>query len=373
MKYCKRCINSDTRPNIQFDEDGVCPVCRHFDQRRQGAIDWQARRKELEEIGRWGRENSKCGYDCIVAVSGGKDSTRQAFYVRDELKLKPLLVSSVYPPEQLVDRGAYNMSNMVAHGFDHISISLNPQVWKKMMRQAFFKYSNWCKSTELALYAIPIHTAIAYKIPLVFLGENPAYTIGESHGSTDGDASRMKYCNTLAGGRPDHLVTEDIDAKEMYFYTYPPDDDMEYAKIRIAYLGYFIEDFTAFKNAEFAIAHGLKIRKELPEEIGDITRSQSLDEDFYMVNQMMKYVKLGFGQVTDKVCEAINLGIMDRETGIDLAKKYDGKCHHRYVEKFCKYLEISEDEFWEVVESCRDHNIWERDENGHWKLKLEMK
>ena len=92
-----------------------------------------------------------------------------------------------------------------------------------------------------------------------------------------------------------------------------------------------------------------------------------------MINQMMKYVKFGFGQVTDKVCEAINLGIMDRETGIDLAKKYDGKCHHRYVEKFCKYLGISEDEFWEVVESYRDHNIWERDKDGQWKLKVEMK
>jgi N-acetyl sugar amidotransferase len=367
MKFCKQCVNPDTRPNTEFDAHGLCPVCQSH-KRNKGLVNWEGRAKDLQDILEWGRQQSKCAYDCIVGVSGGKDSLRQAFHARDELGGNPLLVSCMYPPEQLVDRGAENLSNMVAHGFDTLTISLNPQVWKQMMREAFFQFGNWCKSTELPLYALPIHASIAYKIPLVFLGENPAFTIGESHGSTDGDATRMKYSNTLAGGTPDYLMTPDVSRKDVYFYTYPTDNEMTYGKVRIVYMGHYIKDFNAWENREFSVAHGLTLRTEPIEEIGDITRSQSLDENFYMVNQMLKQMKLGFGQVTDKVAEFVNLGIMTREEGVELVKKYDGKCHDRYIKGFCNYLGITEEEFWRVAESFRNRDLWRKNDSGDWEL-----
>jgi N-acetyl sugar amidotransferase len=372
MRYCKKCVNPDTRPNIHFDEEGVCFPCRFAEQKSQNAVDWAARRSELDEITRWGKEHTSSSYDCIVTVSGGKDSTRQALYARDELGLKPLLVSCVYPPEQQSERGARNLSNLIEHGFDTISLSLNPQVWKTMMRQGFLKYANWCKSTELALYAIPVHVAIAYKIPLIFLGENPAFTIGEKAGGLTGDASRMKYGNTLSGGLPEPLMTESITQQDVHFYRYPSEDDVSYANLRLVYLGYYIEDFNHFKNGEFAIANGLEIRNEPPEKIGDINGYTALDEDFVIVNQMIKYIKFGFGRVTDQAAEGIALGLMDRKTGIELVKKYDGKCDKSYIERFCQYLDISEDKFWEVVESVRGKDIWEKDGNGEWKLKVDI-
>lgn len=372
MRYCKKCVNPDTRPNIHFDAEGVCFPCRFAEQKQQNAVDWMARRKELEEITRWGKEHSKSSYDCIVTVSGGKDSTRQALYARDELGLKPLLVSCVYPPEQLSERGARNLTNLISHGFDTISLSLNPQVWKTMMRQGFLKYANWCKSTELALYAIPIHVAIAYKIPLVFLGENPAFTIGEKAGGLDGDASKMKYGNTLSGGLPEPLMTESVTRKDVHFYRYPSDSDIQYGNLRLVYLGYYIEDFNHYKNGEFAIANGLEIRTEPPEKIGDINGYTALDEDFVIVNQMIKYVKYGFGRVTDQAAEGIALGLFDRKTGIELVKKYDGKCDPMYIERFCRYLGISEEKFWQVVEAVRGKDIWEKNGNGQWKLKVDI-
>ena len=98
-----------------------------------GTVDWEARRRELDEIAAWGRQHQAGGYDCIVGVSGGKDSTRQAFYVRDELGLKPLLVCCSYPPEQLADRGPDNLSNLIERGFDLHFVSPAPQSWKQMM------------------------------------------------------------------------------------------------------------------------------------------------------------------------------------------------------------------------------------------------
>lgn len=367
MKLCVRCVNPSTRPNIFFDEAGMCPVCRFEEEKRKGVIDWEARRRELNEILRWGRAHSQGSYDCIVTVSGGKDSTRQAMFARDELKAKPLLVSCVYPPEQLHERGAHNLANLISLGFDTLSVSLNPQIWKELMRQGFFKYGNYGRSTEMALYAIPVHVAVAYKIPLIFYGENPAWTIGEKHGHLDGDASRLKHGNTIRGG-PTPLLNEDMTPQDTIFYYYPSDEEMERGKLRLVYLGYYMPDWSGHNNAEFSIKRGLRIREEPPEKIGDIWGFGALDEDFRIVNQMIKYVKFGFGHVTDQVCEAINSGMMTREEGLELVKKYDGKCDHAYVEKFCKYLEISERTFWETVESFRNKDVWKKDEKGEWRL-----
>jgi len=372
ITLCKKCVNPNTRPNIYFDKEGVCPVCRYEEDKHKDSIDWSLRDNELNKIIEWASSNKKTSYDCIVTVSGGKDSTRQAFYTRDELKLKPLLVSSLYPPEELDDRGPNNLANLIQHGFDTIAINVNPVIYKKLMKFSFYKFVNIFTAGEMALYAVPIHVAIAYKIPLIFLGENPALTIGEKHGKLDGDASQMKHGNTLAGGSSDRLLNEDLQKKDIIFYDYPPDDDMQAAELRLVYLGYYIRDWSGRNNAKFAIDRGLHVRDEGPEHTGDLWGFTGLDEDFRLVNQMIKYVKYGFGHVNDQVCEAITSGMMTREEGIDLLKKYDGKCDQKYIKKFCDYIEISMDEFWKVVDGVRSKEVWSR-KNNNWVLNINYK
>lgn len=374
MRYCKKCVQPDTRPSIRFDKNGVCMACRFAEVHDK--IDWEARRKELDEIAEYGKMDNVSGYDCIVGVSGGKDSTRQSLYVRDELGLKPLLVSCNYPPEQLTERGAHNISNLISMGFDCINVSPDPKIWRKLMLQGFLKYANWCKSTEMALYASAPKVAIAYHIPLIFLGESDAMAFGTSDDSSDtGSANAMKYCNTLKGGDPrvNGLVTKDMGNQDLFWYSYPSDAELQWAKLRIIFLGYYIKDFTRFKNAELAVQRGLEIRHEKPEDIGDYYGFSALDDDFVIVNQMLKYIKLGFGQVTDQVSEAIRLGMMTRRQGIDLVKKYDGKCADRFVERFCRYLGISKKKFWQVVDLYRNKNIFYKDKKGEFKMKVVLK
>ena len=137
VKYCKTCLNSSTRPNAFFNKEGLCPVCIYERNERAKSINWEGRRQEVLGIRNWGQQNTDSTYDCIVPVSGGKDSIRQAFFVRDELGMNPLLVSCVYPPEQLAERGAHNLSNLIENGFDCHSISLDPLKWKALMRHVF--------------------------------------------------------------------------------------------------------------------------------------------------------------------------------------------------------------------------------------------
>ncbi|MEQ8170225.1 MAG: N-acetyl sugar amidotransferase [Candidatus Eremiobacterota bacterium] len=371
FKYCKKCVQPNTRPGVKFDENDICSACRLTEVPDE--TDWAKRREELNAIADWARSRNVSGYDCIVGVSGGKDSTRQSMYVRDELGLKPLLVSCTYPPEQQTERGAHNISNLISLGFDCICVSPNPQIWKVLMKQGFMKFGNWCKSTEMALYASAPHMAVAYHIPLIILGENPAIALGDMDvGSTGGDANKMKYCHTLGGGDPSPLLIDGITEKDIIFYRYPSDDEMEWANLRLIYLGYYIKDFTRFKNAEFGIKHGLKFRDDPLEDIGDVYGCEALDDDFVVENQMFKYLKFGFGKVTDQASEAIRLGMITREEAIELVRKYDGKCADRFIKRFCNYLEITLEEFWEVAEKFRNSNIWEKDCNGEWKLKVTL-
>jgi len=335
------------------------------------SVDWKARRIELKKIAEYGRAHSSHGYDCLIGVSGGKDSTRQAMYVRDELGLNPLLVNCSYPPEHLVDRGAENISNLINLGFDMISYSPAPQVWKQMQWEGLVRYGNFLKSSEMALYASAPRVSLAYQIPLVFLGENPAITVGElCLGTTSGDANKVKHGNTIAGG-PDTVMPEGMGVNKTIFYRFPSDEEMDNALMRIVYLGYYIEDFGKMKNAEFSMAHGMKVRPDPPEDIGDITGHEALDEDFVIVNQMMKYIKLGFGKVVDQVSEEVRLGNMSREEAARLAGLYDGGCAQRYVDKFCRYFNLTQAEFDEIINQYRNRNIWKQTD-GRWHLNVDF-
>ena len=370
MRICRKCVMPSTRPGIWFDEDGVCFPCQVAEAQR--AVDWEVRKTELRNIAEWGRQRRKCGYDCIVAVSGGKDSTRQALYARDELGLRPLLVSCTYPPEQQSIIGAHNLSNVIELGFDTIVVGPGPEKWKKLMKRAFYKFGNWAKATELALYAVPPRVAMAYGIPLIFLGENNVLTYGDVGGSMGGDANRVKYNNTLAGGSPEDLMGDGITECDVLWFTYPSDEEMQRANLRVVYLGFYIEDFNLHTNARIAMQHGLKIRDTRPEEVGALNQFEDLDEDFVHVNQMLKFFKFGFARVADEASQAVRLGLMSRGEAIEVSRKYDGRCAPRYIKRFCDYIGIDEAEFWRVADSYRNKDIWTKDANGGWCLQTPL-
>lgn len=371
MKFCSKCLQPDTRPNITFDEYGVCPPCNYAQKIQH--IDWSERRKELTQIFTFGKSNNKSGYDCIIGVSGGKDSLRQAIFVKEYLKLKPLLVSLNYPPEQMSIKGAHNISNLIKHGFDTITIGPSPLVWKKLMKEGFIKYGNWARSTELSLFSSVPRLAVAYQIPLILWGENPALTLGEQgNGSDSFEGNNMKNGNTLGGGKYEWLLVDDIELNHILQYRYPSEEEMDKANLRIIYLGYFMNNWTKLNNGLFAGLRGLEMRTENPAEIGDIFGLDSLDEDWVALNQMIKYFKFGFGKVTEIVSEEIRYNNMSRNEAIALVNKYDGSCSEKTIASFCKYINITMKEFWQIVDRFVNNDLFEKNKNGKWIKKFEI-
>ncbi len=370
VRYCKQCVTPDTWPDAVFDDEGVCLPCSYA--QNLDSIDWESRAQELAEIATWGRRNSYSEYDCIIGVSGGKDSIRQAFYVRDVLGLKPLLVSCAYPPEQVTERGANNLGNLARHGFDMHIIAPAPGVSKKLMRFSLEKYGNLYRATELALYASMPREAVALGIPLIFLGENPSLAFGGKVGSFDSDANHQRTHNTLSGARVDEWLEADVSLEQLLPYCYPRDEDIARANLRMVYLGYFIRDFNDIKNTAFAMSKGLESRTGIDAcaaSTGSINPADAVDDEFVHVNQFFKYLKLGFGKVTQQASVKIRLGAISRDEGIELVKNYDGKCSDKFILKICDYLKISWDEMHRKFDQFRNREIWQFNNHGEWELR----
>lgn len=366
MKYCKRCLQPNTRPNTKFTPEGICPACDYFD--RLQMVDWQERYDILQDL----LQKYNCGrkrkseFDCIIGVSGGKDSTRQALWVRDKLGLKPLLACLSYPPEQVTKRGASNISNLIELGFDVVLSAPAPGTWRKLMRVAFDKFTNFGRSTELALFSSVPQLAIHYKIPLILWGENPGLQLGDlkTLGLTGYDGNNLRYMNTLSGGALEWIREAGFEMKDLIPYQYPTPDEFDRHQLQIVYLGWFLGDWSLVNNGMYSAAAGLLIREDKVENTGDLYGVTSLDEDWVTLNQMIKYYKFGFGRVTDYANEEIRLGRMSREQGIHLVEQYDDACAPSYIESFSDYIGISVSEFWKQVYASVNRELFDIKEGG---------
>jgi N-acetyl sugar amidotransferase len=372
MKYCFKCLQPDTRPNTRFSIDGICPACNYHSSLID--VDWEARKLELDKIIEFGKSNKSSGYDCIIGVSGGKDSLRQAYFVKYTLGMNPLLVCLSSPPDQITQRGADNISNMIKLGFDCITINPAPILWKNLMRKSFFEYVNGFKSTELALFSSVPRLAIAYQIPLIWWGENSALQLGESSvmGKDGSDGNNLKQMNTLGGGEISWLLSDEIKKNKILQYVYPSNEEMQNANLQIRFLGYFWKDWSSIDNANFSVTKGLEIRNDKPEMMGEYVGVTALDEDWTPMNQMIKYLKYGFGRTTDYVNEDIRLGRITRSQGIELVEKFDGKCSNEYIKSFCEFIDISIDKFWEIVDQGVNKSLFKKVSTGIYEKKFKV-
>jgi N-acetyl sugar amidotransferase len=364
MIYCKCCVMPATRPGLLLDAAGICNACRWYEQKKT-AIDWTSRRSELQRIADEAKAATDGPWHCVVGVSGGKDSTWQAMFVRDELGLNPLLVQ--FAASDGTDLGRRNLENLVNLGFTLISMQPNPRVARRLCRKSFFDYGNIVKYSEHALFTAPFRVGIDYGIPLVFFGENPALEAGDRNTSRPGwDATGIKFNNTLGGQGIDIWLGDGIEERDLLPYMFPTDEEMAHWGGRGIFMGYFV-DWYGWENAVFAMKHGLECIDAVPKDIGLPYLHNSLDSNLAIVNSMLKHVKLGFGHATEFTSYDARCGRITRQEAIRLVKELDGRCHTRYIREFCEWVDISENEFWTVADGYRG-KMWQRGDNNAWRL-----
>jgi hypothetical protein len=215
---------------------------------------------------------------------------------------------------------------------------------------------------------------VAYQIPLIWWGENVALQLGDLNvlGKQGHDGNNIRKMNTLQGGDVTWLLQEDIKRNQVLQYLYPSEKAMDSANIQITFLGYFWKDWSLIDNGNYAALRGLEVRNEKPWLIGDAVGVSALDEDWISLNQMIKYLKFGFGKVTEYVVEDIRVGRITREQGISLVERFDGQCSDVYIESFCQYLEISTNDFWDQVDKSVNLELFIKEGVGKYTPKFKV-
>ena len=262
----------------------------------------------------------------------------------------------------------HQIENLKNLGFDVITIRPNPKIMKQLIRYDFFEQLNPIKVTEFSLYASTYIIAEKFRIPLIIQGENPGLTLGTSLTGVGKDANALnaEQLQTLSDGWQRYLQVEGISGDDLFLFHYNR-KKLEEIGTKAIWLQYYLKEWSYRSNAEFGKNKGMRWRNENfePSTIGSYQPFTSLDSDFNPVNQMLKFIKFGFGQCTDQACYDFRDTHLTREEARDLVLKYDGKCDAGYIEKFCNYISITLDEFWATVEKFRGP-MWSKNNDGEW-------
>lgn len=373
MKYCKNCLTTDLRPNSYF-ENGICIACNYSNSatEEKQASKLKLLQDKIKNI----RKNIKTEseYDCIVGVSGGKDSTRQAHWVRDRLGLRPLLICAAYSSKQMTQAGADNLSNLIEMGFDLVVATPAPKSASVLALESFRKFGNVCKASEMSLFSTVPRLAIDFNVDLIFWGENPALQVGDSatQGIDEFDGNNLRKLNTLTAGGTDWLKQAAREDYKINHYLYPNEILFEEKNINIIYLGPAWDDWSNESNSIYAALQGLTLRPDEEAETGDLSNASMIDEEFTNINMMLKYYKFGFGRATDTVNEKIRSGLMTRNEAIKVVEEYDGVCSDRIIESFCRFVDISVTEFWDIANNWVNKDLFHTVSGARPKKKFKV-
>lgn len=362
MKYCKKCIMPSTRPEQVFKQ-GICDACWSAEEKHL-EIDWNARRNEFETILQRYRGTGE-NYDCIIPVSGGKDSCYQAITMRDEYGMTPLCVT--HTPCELTEVGLKNLNFLRDEGFDLIQVSPNRKAYREMVRVGFFKLGDCCWPEHVGIFTAPIRVAVNYNVPLLIWGENSQFEYGGPASKRDNPILDRNWLEQfqMCGYRVSDLVHEGIDLNSVKTFSYPSDEELERVGVTGLFLGYY-EKWDSKRNADLVIERGWSPNPCGPVE-GAHNDIENLDCKWIGgLHDYMKYLKYGYGRATDQLCIEIRAGRMSRDEAINaLEQSSEGKVPWRYIPDFLDYLSITESEFFANLDRFTNKRLFETDEQGN--------
>jgi len=355
----------DTRPGIRFNENGVCSACVSYDNRR--LINWDKRREELEKICDKYRGMNGVGYDCAIAVSGGKDSHYQVHLMKNVMHMNPVLFS-VEDNFPMTQAGQHNLKNL-SEEFDCPIISLKPNIGtqKKIMRYMFEKYGRPTWYIDRLIYTYPLTMALKFNTPLLIYGENVSYEYGGADAKDTYSAKEQLKNGVASDISYDELMKNGGVSLKDIILTKAPDQN-ELNKLDPIYISYFIE-WNSVSNYIFAKKHGFHDLTHEWNRIHHIEDFDQVDSRGYIVHSWMKYPKFGHQAATDYASRFVRYGIISRNDAIELVRHHDSELDPLCVRDFCDFLGYTETEFWEIVDKHYNRDIFKKDMFGSWVLK----
>lgn len=354
LRYCSRCCLPETMEGISFDEMGVCDPCRSSEDKMH--IDWEYRRKSIDQI--LNSFRSKSYYDCILPMSGGKDSTYQAHILRNVLDVTPLAVT--HGQNWLSLAGRYNLENCLRKfDLDHIVFNMNRAVVNRMARKSLASIGDACWHCHIGAGTFVIQATLAWEIDLIMWGESLAEEDGRSTHKEQKESSLLYNLEVSALVKAEDMVDESTSVKDLSPWIYPSEQALKDKKIRYLHLGnYFFWDEE--RQVEF-IKRNYEWMDSPVEN--SYKRYKSVECVLAGVHDYANFIKRGIGRSTVQAAQDVRRGLLTREEGFDMAKKHDSQRPHA-LDFYLELTGLSEEEFEKTLEEARSISKYASKLNG---------
>lgn len=365
MQYCTRCVYPGVAATaLTFDENGVCSGCRTHDE--QKTVDWAERETWFRELCDEYRSKDGKRHDCLIPVSGGKDSFYQIHLLKVVYGMNPLLVT--YNENNETEVGKRNIQRMKdVFGCDYFNFTPSVETLKRLNRVGLRKMGDPDMHAHLGINSIPIQIAVKYEVPLIIWGEHGFMNLGGMHSYKDmvEYTARYRVEHLLRGYDWHDFVGEDgIQEKDMLWGKYPDDEEIE----RVGVRGIFISNYFGWNQN----IHSKEMIDRYGFEVNPLPFDRTYKRDSNLnnihdngIHDYMKYVKFGYGRVTDHVCRDIRNGDMTRDEGIRLVRQYDHVVPSD-IGRWLEYTGMSYEEMVEIADRFRDPRAWVKNEYGQW-------
>ena len=161
LQYCIRCCMPETSEGLNFDEFGICRGCRSSEHKMH--IDWVKREGQLRKILDDFRGKNGDNYDCMVPISGGKDSAFQLHALVKVYKMKPLAVT--FSHNWFTETGKFNLMNILEKlDVDHLMFTPNRGLVNKVARKSLSAIGDSCWHCHAGVGTFPLKAAILLSI-----------------------------------------------------------------------------------------------------------------------------------------------------------------------------------------------------------------
>lgn len=354
----------DSKPDLKLDDQGTCSACRSYESRV--AVDWNQREAELKQILARYRSQAGGNWDCIVPVSGGKDSHFQVIRML-QLGMNPLCVTATTC--DLSEIGRRNIQNIKNLGVDYVEFSPNPVIRRRLNRIGLMQVGDISWPEHVGIFTLPVRVAVEYGVRLLVWGENSQNEYGGPAAASENNVLTRRWLEEFGGllglRVADLIGLEHIERKHLIPYTYPSDEDLARVGVTGIFLGYYLP-WDGYSNALLAQAHGFSTLQTTVE--GSIVNYENLDNHQTGIHDYFKFLKFGFGRATDIACLHIRRGRISRKDGLELVLKHDGKFPWTYLgkslEDILSPLDIGLEEFVQICDRFTNKKIFQTDARG---------
>jgi len=368
LKYCSKCVYPTNAVNLEMNESNICSACgvgTYFDINEKEF--WELREKKFEKLISRVQKNNTSNYDCLIPVSGGKDSYYQAHIICKKYNLKPLLMT--YHGNNFLPEGDYNRDRMrEVFNADHIVWGPSIEVLKELNRLTFKLMGDMNWQNHCGIVSAPIQIAVKFNIPLIIWGETP-WDVSGMHDLDDfvEFSARSRHEHDLRGYEWYDLIkhSKTLSEKDMLWAKYPSDQEILDVGVRGIYIGNFFK-WEPNKNTQMIQDKYNWKPAEKPFE-RTYRRISNLDDRYENgIHDLMKFVKFGYGRASDHASKDIRSGDMTREEGIEMVRKYDSVISSD-LDYWLNYVGMEYDVFWKIADTFRDPRVWWIDKNEWWK------